>query len=495
MSLYGLAGDRSAVVIDTSLLPQSSFNAPFGRTGSIRMGRGSNAIEWLTVIGNPAAAAGIATELAGTATTHLRVAHVISGGSARGVDIRNAGATMAGRRIEAEIVDSDFSAAANAAGQKEAIRIANFVGANGGQIYAFMSGNRAHDTDIGCIIANNQSSSAVVNVHSNGDTFEHNGVGCVVAGALNRSGTNLTNSNSTGFEAHGTKFVNNTGLAAFGGDGITAFGVDGQTANQSSNNAAEIRLWGCTFSGNQTTDFKAFGARASGGAGIAGTYNTVTIEMHDVTERVYVAATDSLPFEPAGTNKVIVLPVVKAKDITVAADDSCTGTISPSEVDNGSYDPVGDNALMLSLDPAGPFALGTHTGRLIATNNRGISNSAVANVTVVDQAPPVITGANVDKPTLSPPNHQMVDVTVSYTATDNCGAVDTMLTVTSNEAVNGTGDGNTAADWEIVDPHHVRLRAERSGYGPGRVYTIRITASDGHGNLSNQTVSVMVSHN
>src|SRR5687768_9380027 len=61
MSLYGVAGDRSAVVIDTSLLPQSSFNAPFGRTGSIRIGRGRNAIEWLTIIGNPLAAAGIAT--------------------------------------------------------------------------------------------------------------------------------------------------------------------------------------------------------------------------------------------------------------------------------------------------------------------------------------------------------------------------------------------------------------------------------------------------
>src|SRR5262249_50819623 len=33
MSLYGLSGDRSAVVIDTSLLPNSSLNVAFGRTG------------------------------------------------------------------------------------------------------------------------------------------------------------------------------------------------------------------------------------------------------------------------------------------------------------------------------------------------------------------------------------------------------------------------------------------------------------------------------
>jgi hypothetical protein len=89
----------------------------------------------------------------------------------------------------------------------------------------------------------------------------------------------------------------------------------------------------------------------------------------------------------------------------------------------------------------------------------------------------------------------MVDVAVSYTATDKCEAVDTTLSVSSNEPVNGAGDGNTAPDWEIVDAHHVRLRAERSGRGNGRIYTIIITASDSHGNTSNQTVSVSVQHN
>ena len=26
--------------------------------------------------------------------------------------------------------------------------------------------------------------------------------------------------------------------------------------------------------------------------------------------------------------------------------------------------------------------------------------------------------------------------------------------------IDGTGDGDTAPDWEVLDPHHVRLRAE-----------------------------------
>jgi hypothetical protein len=44
-----------------------------------------------------------------------------------------------------------------------------------------------------------------------------------------------------------------------------------------------------------------------------------------------------------------------------------------------------------------------------------------------------------------------------------------------------------------VDAHHVRLRAERSGQGSGRIYRITITATDSLGNASSQTVTVRVS--
>jgi hypothetical protein len=41
----------------------------------------------------------------------------------------------------------------------------------------------------------------------------------------------------------------------------------------------------------------------------------------------------------------------------------------------------------------------------------------------------------------------------------------------------------------------VRLRAERSGRGTGRVYTIVITATDEAGNSSSKQVHVTVPHN
>jgi hypothetical protein len=57
------------------------------------------------------------------------------------------------------------------------------------------------------------------------------------------------------------------------------------------------------------------------------------------------------------------------------------------------------------------------------------------------------------------------------------------------------GDGDTGPDWEVVGPNAVRLRAERSARGSGRVYTITITATDSAGNASTQTVNVTVPHN
>lgn len=113
---------------------------------------------------------------------------------------------------------------------------------------------------------------------------------------------------------------------------------------------------------------------------------------------------------------------------------------------------------------------------------------------IFENPPPAISGAAVDKPTLWPPNHQLVEVTVNYGVSDPCSAPACTLTVSSNEPGNGTGDGNTTPDWFVVDAHHVQLRAERSGNGAGRVYTITITCKDSAGNTASSTAKVTVAH-
>ena len=104
----------------------------------------------------------------------------------------------------------------------------------------------------------------------------------------------------------------------------------------------------------------------------------------------------------------------------------------------------------------------------------------------------MVTTPTVDKTTLRPANHQMVPVTVTYGVSNNCGTAVCGLSVASNEPVNGSDDGDTAPDWQIVDEHHVLLRAERSGTGTGRIYTISVTCTDSAGNATVRTVDVTV---
>jgi len=310
MSVSGVAGNRTAVVIDAARLPQSSFTMPFGRTGVFRTGHGSNAIEWLTIAGNPLAAAAIETELVSTPEAQVRVAHVVAGNSARGVDVRNVGAAMAGRRLRAEIIDSEFFRGV------EGIRVANFVGADRGDISVIMSGNRSYQNVLGCIVESNRSSFATIYVRSSGDRFEDNGLGCQIGAGLASSG--VASSNSTVFDCHGshftdntrTEFFNNTGpdFQDFGGVLVAAGDViaTGGAAVASSNTVA-MRLWGCKAQGNQHFDFEVYGARSRDPGIIAGVDNHTTIELHGVSKRIDILSVDSSPVDPSGTNTSTVI--------------------------------------------------------------------------------------------------------------------------------------------------------------------------------------------
>jgi hypothetical protein len=105
MALEGQAGRPESVIIDASLLPGTSFvpplNFPAARTGAIRMGKGNNSIEWLTVKGNSStqALSVIDTDLIGDSECHVTIAHCIVRDGRIGIDIRNAGIASKDRII------------------------------------------------------------------------------------------------------------------------------------------------------------------------------------------------------------------------------------------------------------------------------------------------------------------------------------------------------------------------------------------------------------
>jgi hypothetical protein len=94
---------------------------------------------------------------------------------------------------------------------------------------------------------------------------------------------------------------------------------------------------------------------------------------------------------------------------------------------------------------------GTHEVTLTVSDaNRGVASDTVV-ITISDKIAPMIVNLMVAPSSLSKANHQMVPVRVGVTATDNCDSSATcrIISVSSNEPVNGVGDGHKSPDWII----------------------------------------------
>jgi hypothetical protein len=146
--------------------------------------------------------------------------------------------------------------------------------------------------------------------------------------------------------------------------------------------------------------------------------------------------------------------------------------------------------------PSGSFfPVGVTTNTYVISNASGASSTCSFEVYVYDIEPPVIENLTVSPETIWPPNHKMVPVTIDYTLTDNCdGAISSQIWVWTNESDDGSGDGKTVSDYEVLDEHNVLLRAERSGTGTGREYYITVYVWDEAWNSNLQQVVVTVSH-
>ncbi|KAF0175433.1 MAG: hypothetical protein FD161_3328 [Limisphaerales bacterium] len=212
-------------------------------------------------------------------------------------------------------------------------------------------------------------------------------------------------------------------------------------------------------------------------AGLSGVTAIAAGFLHTVA---LTAPADSTP-------PVLALPGNSVVEATSPAGATATYTASATDDVDGS--------VAVTLNPASgsTFPLGTTTVNASATDAAGNPATGSFTVTVRDTTAPVITSLTASTAVLWPPNHKMVSVTVSGAATEAVSEVTgRILSVTSNEPDNGLGDGDTAGDIVITGNGTVSLRAERSGKGNGRIYTILFEASDAAGNTSTSTVTVSV---
>lgn len=119
--------------------------------------------------------------------------------------------------------------------------------------------------------------------------------------------------------------------------------------------------------------------------------------------------------------------------------------------------------------------------------------ASIANPTPQDSEPPVVT-LSVTPSVIWPPNHQMVEVKPTVSAKDNVdpSPIVELVGVTVSEPEDGQGSGNTANDVQVSADGRIYVRAERSGQGHGRVYTITYKATDASGNIGYASAKVNV---
>lgn len=322
MSLVGQPGQVDAVVIDESSLPNSSFRlSPTVSTGGIRTGRGSNAIEWLTLKGGALAAnpfSVVETDLI-SPEMHLKISHVDMdcNGSRIGLMLRNRLDEHAGRIVNVTVEFSEIRGAVNTLGF--GIAIQNRI--SGAQINLDMKENSLHGNKIGILAFNGALTTGIENcdvkITSHGDRIEGNGCGMDPSGATNGSATTFGNNNSLTLKMYGTSIRDNnpgghpelipTNGALPGGIYVAA-GYNSLNnilaLNTLSNNRAELEFYGCDISNNNAPDFYAYGLFSVTNAVLAGTNNVTDIRLYGLSASATIAGYDSNPADPSGTNVV-----------------------------------------------------------------------------------------------------------------------------------------------------------------------------------------------
>ncbi|HEY0371314.1 MAG TPA: Ig-like domain-containing protein [Thermoanaerobaculia bacterium] len=168
-----------------------------------------------------------------------------------------------------------------------------------------------------------------------------------------------------------------------------------------------------------------------------------------------------------------------AIDVLANDSDPDGDALTITAVTQGANGAVTFTATSVSYAPAAGFT-GVDSFTYTIDDGSGGTDTATVTVTVNDTEPPSIT-ASVAKSLLWPPNGKLVNVGLTFNATDNNPGVTTSFEVFSDEP--GVADDAVGS---------LLLRAERDGTGDGRVYRIVITATDASDNTSMSCVTVVV---
>ena len=189
-----------------------------------------------------------------------------------------------------------------------------------------------------------------------------------------------------------------------------------------------------------------------------------------VTRTVQVADTTPPSLTLIGAAAVTVEAGASWTDPGAVATDTCGGDLTGAIQNAGSVNTAVPGVYVLTYTVS--------DGTNIATSTR--------TVTVADTVAPWMSPVFVAPATIKKSGGRMVDVLVLYLSHDVTGRPACSLDVTSSDPVSGK-----TADWQVLGPNRVRVRADRTGKAP-RIYTIAASCSDGSGNTTTRHGTVTV---
>ena len=180
----------------------------------------------------------------------------------------------------------------------------------------------------------------------------------------------------------------------------------------------------------------------------------------------------------------------KDGDGVADASDNCVTTSNPRQEDadqDGRGDVCDadiDNDGVLNANDNCPT---TANPRQEDSDRNGIGDACERN------SAPDCSGAYASEAMLWPPNHQFVPIDVLGVTDANGDPLTIQIDgVSQDEPVSGIGDGDASPDAIGVHTSNLQLRAERSGTGNGRVYSVAFTATDGRGGACRERLLITV---
>jgi hypothetical protein len=223
---------------------------------------------------------------------------------------------------------------------------------------------------------------------------------------------------------------------------------------------------------------------AEGGANLVYTFTRTGSTASAVTVNFSVGGSASFPADYSQTGATTFTPPTATVNFGAG---SSTATVTVTPLTDCVVE--GNETVEFTVQPGAGYGVGS-------------PNMATGTITnTPDSGAPTITLIPNVNMTLWPPNHAYHTVAVTdfvASASDDCDPSVNInsvyiLKITSDEAENGNGDGNTLNDIIIgADCKTAQLRAERSTNGDGRVYTITFKVKDSAGNFTTATATVTV---